>query len=674
MICLRRGRKLKETSGGVMKEFEGKSGRRWWSVVFPVLPLVFSVAVTSVFLFSCGTGDDMTSGGTAWELPEGLKAVSVYGEREFIYGGEEEISGIGGKVLFRGWEADAPQTIFITDGEKTYFMSYVIPEEIAKELGVQDKLSHFLSGEYINADAKTTALALVMISPPYFWSFTPRALVFSASFVVEHKDFLKLVEMIEMAKPGELFSGRYPEVFATAYRIAGDVREKLLSAEKTAQLTAPRLGEKSSHCENDMSGIADVSEAPGLKVKFTVRHMVFYGGAVFNSDDAGDTSNIARFFVLKAQDAKIDLSLDNILDLNIINPEVDTEVPVPTDNKHAIRVEKGVELSTSIFTDPIKRIGLVSNFGRIVKYAIEVAVPNIAACIPDGDTWGAVLATAQNIVNNGEIAGIRDILSSSWDEIVRNVVNLFVDQNSWVYGLLGKIGFASCAYSPGFIVSQIAATLKNFPIVKIYDAFTKYIPFGYELWTKPKSGAVLVIQGFPLGAEVPIIKDIYPTPASSPGRLFVELMGDCTTCKLRINCPEFGVMDFNLVSTCGQPSRVDIPLNFYGDGCQAMLIYKYQEESGGILPGFVKNLLGIGNSPATVELITSKWSLDIVDCPECVYNPSAEGPGGGKGGKKEGGGCNSSYPMNPYHLTAMLVIFLAKEIRRKKVKRREKVA
>jgi hypothetical protein len=624
-----------------------------------LLTLCFSLVGFSSLFISCGsvdTGEDEIK----WELPKGLKAVSVYGEKDFS----------DWKVFFRGWEADAPQTIFITGGEKTYFTAYVIPEGLAKSIGVQEKLSHFLSGEYINVDAKTTALTLVMIAPPYFWAFSPRALVYAASVVVEHEEFPILVEMIEKVKPGELFSGNHTDVFAKAYKIAGDVREKILSAGKTAELLAPHIGEK-SECDNNMSGIAEMSSVPGLKVKFTVRNMIFYGGAVFRSDDIGNTEarNITSFFVLKAQDGKIDLSLGNILSFNIINPAVDTIVQIPDTDRHGIRVEKGVELSTSIFTDPIKRIGLVANFGRIVKYAIEVAVPNIAACIPDGDTWGTFVATAQNLITNGDITGIKDVLSTSWDELVRNIVNQFVNQNSWIYSLIQKIGFASCAYSPNFIINQIAALLRNFPIVKIYDAFTRYIPFGYELWTKPKSGSAIVIQGFPLGGEVPILKSVYPTPASSPGTIFIELIGNCLNCVLRINCPEFWVENFNIISSCGQPARVDIPMNFYGN-CQAMLVYRYQSGGDSGLIGFVKGLLGISEAPGTYEIITSKWSLQIKNCPQCVNNPSGSaGSGGGNEGEEQGGGgCSTSFPMNPYHIFAIFVIFL----RRMKFKKESK--
>jgi hypothetical protein len=55
--------------------------------------------------------------------------------------------------------------------------------------------------------------------------------------------------------------------------------------------------------------------------------------------------------LLEAQKAKIDLSLSNILTFNFINPQVDTRLTLPGD-VHAIRAEKGFELSWSIFTDP----------------------------------------------------------------------------------------------------------------------------------------------------------------------------------------------------------------------------------------------------------------------------------------------------------------------------------
>lgn len=583
------------------------------------------------------------------KLPDNLKVVSVYGERPFLKG----------KVFFAGWESDAPQTLFLTDGNTTFLLAYVLPRELIYEVwkgkaDVIQKLEYFTQDEdgYVKIDERTTALNLVLISPPYFWLFTPRAIVFAAGKIVEHEKFEELVYEIEKTEPGELIAGKHPEIFSLAQEIAEDVRSSITPAD----FLSPRISEKDSSCGDGR--IADLQDAPGTKIKLVVKHMVFYGGGVFNGIDPTKISDIRKYFLLNSQRAKIDLSLDNIITLNFINPSVETEVDLEDYERHGIRLEKGFELSTSIFTDPIKRIGLVANFGRIVKYVIEVAVPNIAACIPDGDVWGYVVVTSQNLFTSGDINDITSVFKSSWDEIMRAVVSAFVDQNSWIYRILNKVGFASCAYSGNFIISQIAATLRNFPIVKLYDAFTKYIPFGYELFTKPKTGVYGTADGAPLTGEQVIVSVEPATKVTSPGVLKIETVGpECKgNCSIRLVCDLFGTHDVPMYLACGLNTiNFEVPYGFYGQDCKLMLAVRHTVKEGGFL--------GFGGTNYSQEIITSQYTIDIVNCPSCAYNPSAEPPPEEGGG----GGCSSSSPYNVYTIFAIGFILFLRALRGKAI-------
>lgn len=624
-----------------------------WEKNYKWVGIFFSIIF--LFLASCGTQENTLKG----KLPDNLRAVSTYGEKTFD---SQNL-----KVDFTGWEADAPQTIFIVDqNDRNYLMAYVLPEKLVKEVwGESDKtLEHFTSGRTINVDERTTALALVIMSPPYFWAFTPRAIVYAAKFIVTHEKFEELSQKIASVPPGELTSGNYPEIFALASQIARDVREKIMPAEKTAS----RIFAKDTTdyveipCDINDQGIAKLEDAPGLQVKFKAKNMVWYGGGIFNGYDPGKINQIAGYFVLKAQDAKIDLSLDNIIKLNIINPVVETTITLPSNGEHAIRVEKGIEFSFSIFTDPVKRIGLAANFGRLVKYAVEIAVPNIATCIPDGDTWGYAVALVQEILDSGTINNIKNLFSSSWDEIVRALVSHFIDTNSFIYRLLNRVGFASCAYSPNFIVNQIAAIFRNFPIVKLYDAFTRYIPFGIELFTKPKTGVFYGVQGIPLPQGIPLIRELYPLPASSPGTLTLKSVGpECINCRIRVICDPFGAaVDQTIYLSCSSQLNLYIPPDFYGNNCQVILS-KYETQTQG---GF----FGFGGSTYSYERILTQWQIQINRCPSCstanfpgsvteYYNKQKEG---------QGGGCSSSAPLNLYSILAIAVIFALREMRRKK--------
>ena len=629
-------------------------------VSFLFFTLVSSLLFT-IYFSSCSSPQQSYKD----RLPDGLKVVSVYGERNFD---KSEM-----RVDLQGWRADAPQSLFLTDPEKskTYLLAYVLPSELVREVWGEGptSLSHFVGGEYASIDERTTALWLVMNAPGYFWLFTPRALVYSVKFVVEHPRFEELVNKISETKPGELLSGNYPEIFGLAAQIAEDVREKIFSAEQTKKAARffPKDGTFYTEVPCDISdqGIAKLQDAPGFAVKFTVQHMIFYGVGMIEGFDPGKLSNIRRYAVLKAQKAKVDLSLGNIITLNFWNPTIDTEITLPSNLTHAIRVEKGFELSWSIFTDPIKRIGLAANFGRIVKYVIEVAVPNIATCIPDGDTWGWAVATAQNILDTGSINSISQLIGASWDEIVRVLVSNFVNQNSFIYRILNMVGFASCAYNGEFIISTIASALGGYPVIVIYNAFTKYIPFGWELFTRPKTGVFYAVEGAPLPSGIPLVREIYPLPASSPGIIKLKSVGpNCTTnCRLRVNCQSVGnILDEGVFLSCNSDYPIYIPPNL-DDTCDVILS---RIESSQQCPPIIGCPFGLFAKNNYYEIVLSKWTIRVNRCDECSnagFHSSATEYYQAKK-EAEGGGCSTTPPQSPYHIFAIFVIFVLRELRR----------
>jgi triacylglycerol lipase len=515
------------------------------------------------------------------KLPDSLKVVSVYGEKDF--------DKTDMRVNFQGWRADAPQSLFLADPQKskTYLLAYVLPPELVREVWGHGEtfLSHFVGLDYANIDERTTALWLVMNAPGYFWLFTPRALVYAAKFVVEHPKFEELVKKISKTKPGEILSGNYPDIFGLAAQIAEDVREKIFSTEETKK-TARFFPKDETNdyvevpCDISDQGIAKFQDAPGLNVKFTVKHMIFYGVGVVEGFDAGKLNQIRRYAVLNAQKARIDLSPSNIITLNFINPTADTELELPSNVTYAIRVEKGFELSWAIFSDPIKKIGLAANFGRIVKFIIDIAVPNISECIPDGDKWGWAVATNQNILDGDSISAISQLIGKSWDEIVRILISYLVNRNSFIYRLLNLVGFASCAYNPDFIISTIASALGGYPMTVLYNAFTRYIPFGWELFTKPKTGVFYAVDGMPLPAGMPVIREIYPNPASSPGIIKLKTVGPaCTNCKVKVICQRVGgIFEQDVPLSCYSEYPIYIPPNI-DDTCEVFLIEKTPDYS-----------------------------------------------------------------------------------------------
>ena len=613
------------------------------------------------------------------KLPDGLKVVSVYGEKDF------DKSNM--RVDLQGWRADAPQSLLLAEPEKnkTYLMAYVLPPELVRNVWGDGatSLSHFVGLNYANIDERTTALWLVMNAPGYFWLFTPRALVYAAKFVVEHPKFEELVKKISETNSGEILSGNYPEVFGLATQIAEDVREKIFSADETQR--AARLammdGEGQCQCQSAQNcpcieqlnnenlcnvghqGLGNFEDADGLAVKFVVRQMVFYGLGIIHGYDPGKTNQIEKYEILKAQNAKIDLSLSNILNFNFINPKVETVVWLPDGDVHVIRAEKGFELSLAIFTDPVKRIGLVANLGRIVKYAVEVAVPNIAACIPDGDTWGWAAITIQSILQGiGAEDPIKQLVNSSWTEIVKYIVTHFMDQNSFIYKLLGKVGLSGCGSGVNFIINQLAATIKNFPIVKLYDAFTKYIPFAWELFTRPKTAVFYAVYGAPVPPGIPVVRELSPLVATSPGYITLKTAGpSCDNCRLIINCQKNGpFLDQGLLpKSCPQAEyTATIPPTLGDDVCEVLFVYRGMTEK---CPPVVGCLGGILVSKEWKDSVLSRWTVRIEQCDDCsrnyenvVYEAKEE----------KGGGCSTTPPQSPYHIFAIFVIFVLREVRR----------
>jgi hypothetical protein len=633
---------------------DGNNNSKWSFLFFAFIFLI-------IYSSSCSSPQQSYKD----KLPDGLKVVSVYGEKDF------DKSNM--RVDLQGWRADAPQSLFLAEPEKnrTYLLAYVLPPELVREVwgDSANSLSHFVGLNYANIDERTTALWLVMNAPGYFWLFTPRALVYAAKFVVEHPKFEELVSKISETKPGEILSGNYTEVFGLAAQIAEDVREKIFPADETKKAARffPKDGTFYTEVPCDISdqGIAKFQDAPGLDVKFTVQHMIFYGVGMIEGFDPGRLDKIRRYAVLNAQKAKVDLSLGNILTLNFINPTIDTQITLPGSTTYAIRVEKGFELSWSIFTDPIKRIGLAANFGRIVKYVIEVAVPNIASCIPDGDAWGWAVATAQNILDTGSIDGMSQLIGRSWDEIVRVLVSHFVNQNSFIYKILNKVGFASCAYNGEFIISTIASALGGYPIIVLYNAFTKYIPFGWELFTRPKTGVFYAVEGVPLPSGIPLVREIYPLPASSPGIIKLKSVGpECTSCRLRVVCRSVGgILDQGIYLTCQSEYPIYIPPNL-DDTCDVFLVKQdYTQQC----PPIIGCPFGLFAKNNYYEIILSRWTIKVNRCDECV---NAGFPGSAteyyqkKKESEGGGGCSTTPPQSPYHIFAIFVIFVLKELRK----------
>lgn len=532
--------------------------------------LVLLFLLWGLFYFGCG-GYKEENPRELWRdtiAKNNLQVWSVFGHRKM----NEDAT-----VDFEGWFSDKPHTIFAVDESgRTYFMAYVIPESLAREVGAQN-LEYFYQRERVNIDERTTALSLVIMAPPYFWMFTPRAIVFVADKIVKHPDFELLVSKIRESNlmyPGNLTQNQ--EVYALAAKIAEDVRSSL-NIHGLGDFFAPRIEEKGGSCISEeefyeRKGVPKLEDADGMKVKFVSKHMVYYGGGFYSSEKPWDQNqlDLAKTFVVNAQDGKIDLSLDNILSFNIFNPKVETEVEAPP-GLHTVKIYKGFELSTSIFTEPVKRIGLIANLGRIVKFIFELVVPNIAACIPDGYTWGWFAAHATNLYISSEYQeSILGIIykSGAWDEIVRLISG---NLPGWVQWLLGKVGLRGCGSGVNFVINQLAATLSNFPIVKIWNALTKYIPFGWELFTLPKGGAWLVAGGQPIYSII-VIKDINPKTLKSGQKINMELFGaQCVNCGFEISCPN-GSDHIGLGPLfCGETYSLNWPLELWGD-CRIKLI------------------------------------------------------------------------------------------------------
>lgn len=589
-----------------------------------------------VFFAQCGTYEQ-GSFKPRLKLPnsEEIVAVSFYGERDVT----------NYQVFFEGWEAESQQTVFVLDRatkQKAYAYSYVLPEKLVREIW-GDKLPeiyHFTpQNGYINVDEKTTALYLVFVSPPYFWMFTPRAVVFAAGHVIKHPQFETLVNKIANVEPGTLLSEKSVEIFALAQKIASDVRESILPARLT-----PRL-DTESYDDCVLSRTANVTGGGGT-IKFKTRHMVYYGGGIMRGFDVSSANPPVKHFVMNAQDGKVDLSLDNIIRFNIINPEVETTVqlPDPPGDDYGIRIEKGIELSTTVFTDSIKRIGLIANIGRAVRYAVEIAVPNVAACIPDGYGWGWAVVQIQDGLPILQQCSkfLSDLFNPpDWQKAVGVLVRQFLDSDTCIKNLMFVYRLFTCGNNPGeTIINQIAATIRWFPLVKIWDALTRYIPFGIELFTKPRSGTYFARGGSPFMNEVPVVTS-YPQRMSSPGEGTVSVLPyGCNrhNCVIRINCgPGKGVYEKGFSPTppgaCNADVKLVIPVGFYGDSCVLSLIFSNTQE-------------------------VFRKTITIENCPTC--KPPAAGAGGGQ---EEGGGCQSTSPISVYHIFAIFVLILMRNFK-----------
>ena len=638
--------------GGNLTGFFLESGKFMRRISLLLLTLVFSAVLLGVQ--SCGSfeeGNNSINSREIWSdiiVKNDLEVWSIFGSKKM---NEDATFDIG------EWASDKPQLIIAADRRgKTYFMAYVIPEELALEVGAQN-LEYFYQRERVYIDERTTALSLVIITPPYFWMFSPRALVFVADKIVQHPDFELLVDKIRQLNlmyPGALTEQNAKEIYVIASRIAEDVRNSL-EIEGLDKFMAPRIGTESSHSAACISeeefynrkGIPKLEDASGMKIKFVSKHMIFYGGGFYSSEEPWDqnTLNIQKTFVVKAQDAKIDLSWDNLLSLNILNPKVETEVEAPP-GLHSVKLYKGFEFSTSIFTEHTKRIGLIANLGRIVKYVFELVVPNIAACIPDGDTWGWVAATATNLVlGSQDKQNILSLIqeSGAWDEIIRLISNQLW---KWVKKLLSWVGLSGCGHGVNFVINQLAGTIRNFPLVKLWEAFTKYIPFGWELFTLPKGGAWLVAGGKPIYG-ITVIKDLNPKNLKTGQNLNMELFGaQCKNCGFEISCPN-GSDHIGLGPlSCAESYSLSWPLDLWGD-CRIKLI---QQSSGG------------------AWTVVQSVKVNVEKCPEGQDCSGWVDPMEGKPvGVTEEKGCQATpYSFSIVYFFGLLLLFIRTVYERKK--------
>lgn len=535
------------------------------------------------FIVGCGTLPEDQGGKRDWSnliKEKNIVVWSIYGSKPANYDSTVDI---------KGWEADVPQTLFAVDDKNSlYFMSYVIPEELAIEVGAKN-LSYFYQRERVNIDERTTALALVIMSPPYFWMFSPKALVYVADKVVVHPKFEELVRRIAEINskyPGSLTQTQ--DIYILASKIAEDVRKSIQvkgiddigeNVDKGNRITwkewegeEPGYTQGTSNCVRDdeiyfPAGAPKPRTVDSQTIEFKSQTMVYYGGGFIDAKTPWDTGGgLKKTFVVKAQNGKIDLSLSNIISFNFINPKVYTSVSVPQ-GMHLMKISKGWEMSWSIFTDPVKRIGLVANTGRIVKFVIEIVVPNIAACIPDGDTWGWVASTITNWgLPDAEKMSWKSIIDSgAWDEILNLLSQTVFSGGGFIKWLLNKLGFSGCGQGVNFIINQLAATLQNFPIVKIYQALTRWIPFGIELFTKPANAGWLLVGSNFINASV-AVSDVNPRPPKTTANLKMDFFGaSCNYCGLEIVCPNGSMLMGFGTLRCGESKYVTLPSNLYGN-------------------------------------------------------------------------------------------------------------
>jgi hypothetical protein len=162
------------------------------------------------------------------------------------------------------------------------------------------------------------------------------------------------------------------------------------------------------------------------------------------------------------------------------------------------------------------------------------------------------------------------------------------------------------------------------------------------------------------------VRELSPLVATSPGYITLKTAGpSCDNCRLIINCQKNGpFLDQGLLpKTCPQAEyTVTIPPTLGDDVCEVLYVYRGMTEK---CPPVVGCLGGILGSKEWKDSVLSRWTVKVSKCDDCSKNYENviyEAPGGGEGGA--GGGCSTTPPQSPYHIFAILVIFILREVRR----------
>jgi hypothetical protein len=173
------------------------------------------------------------------------------------------------------------------------------------------------------------------------------------------------------------------------------------------------------------------------------------------------------------------------------------------------------------------------------------------------------------------------------------------------------------------------------------------------------------VEGVPLPSGIPLVREIYPLPASSPGIIKLKSVGpDCTSCRLRVVCQSVGgILDQGIYLTCQSEYPIYIPPNL-DDTCDVLIV---KQESTQQCPPIIGCPFGLFAKNNYYEIILSKWTIKVNRCDECI---NAGFPGSlteyyqKKKESEEGGGCSTTPPQSPYHIFAIFVIFVLKELRK----------